>query len=148
MTHGVRPMSFTYKGRSIILDQPGWYCDRCDEGIHTGTDMMATEPAFREFMASVDGLLPSPEIARIRRKLNLSQRLAGEILGGGPRAFQEYEKGTDVPNKAMSNLLRLLDTDPSRLAELTGTPDARTLRPRGRRPRRPQLDAAPLRRRA
>jgi HTH-type transcriptional regulator/antitoxin MqsA len=39
-------------------------------------------------------------------------------LGGGPRAFQKYESGADWVTKAMANLLRLLDRDPSGIAAL------------------------------
>jgi DNA-binding transcriptional regulator YiaG len=51
-------------------------------------------------------------------RLRLSQRKAGELLGGGPRAFQKYESGEVMVSAAMSNLLRLLDKDPRRVKEL------------------------------
>jgi HTH-type transcriptional regulator/antitoxin MqsA len=43
---------------------------------------------------------------------------AGEIPGGGPRAFQKYESGEILVNKPMAQLLRLLDRDSRRLKEL------------------------------
>ncbi len=52
------------------------------------------------------------------KKLGLSQRQAGELIGGGPRAVQKYESGEVEPGEAMLKLLRLLDNDPSRIAEL------------------------------
>ncbi len=64
------------------------------------------------------------EAARIRKKLQLSQRRAGMILGGGENAFQKYEAGKELPTRAMSNLLRLLDNDPARLRELDRTQKA------------------------
>jgi HTH-type transcriptional regulator / antitoxin MqsA len=57
-------------------------------------------------------------VAAVREKPGLSQRKAGEILGGGPRAFQKYESGSQAVSAPMSNLLRLLAKDPSRLQEL------------------------------
>ncbi len=39
MHRGVRPMILSYEGRSISIDMPGWYCDDCEESIHTGQDM-------------------------------------------------------------------------------------------------------------
>jgi HTH-type transcriptional regulator/antitoxin MqsA len=48
----------------------------------------------------------------------LSQRRAGEILGGGPRVFQKYESGEQQVSAPMANLLRLLARDPHRLDEL------------------------------
>lgn len=53
-----------------------------------------------------------------RRKLSLSQRKASALLGGGPRSFQKYESGSGWVTRAMANLLRLLDHDPTRLEEL------------------------------
>ena len=63
-------------------------------------------------------MLGPREVAHIRSKLKLSQRRAGELLGGGPRAFQKYESGEQQVSVPMANLLRLLDKDPRRLTEL------------------------------
>ena len=57
-------------------------------------------------------------VATVRKKLGLSQRQAGELVGGGPRAFQKYESGEVEPSEAMLKLLRLLENDPQRLNEL------------------------------
>jgi transcriptional regulator with XRE-family HTH domain len=63
----------------------------------------------------------SPEdIRALRESLGLSQAEAGELLGGGPRAFTKYEAGTIKPAQSVVNLLRLLESDPSVLATLTG----------------------------
>jgi HTH-type transcriptional regulator/antitoxin MqsA len=48
------------------------------------------------------------EVALVRERLGLSQRKAGELLGGGPRAFQKYEAGTQAVSAPMSNLLRVV----------------------------------------
>jgi DNA-binding transcriptional regulator YiaG len=37
--------------------------------------------------------LTRDDIRRIRERLGLTQVEAGEVLGGGPRAFQKYESG-------------------------------------------------------
>lgn len=118
MARGAKPVEFEYKGHKVTLEQPGWYCASCEESVLTGADMMATEPAFLEFKATIDGLAPPKEVSRIRKKLKLSQRKAGVILGGGVHAFQKYESGKDLPTKAMSNLLRLLDSQPTLLEQL------------------------------
>jgi DNA-binding transcriptional regulator YiaG len=60
------------------------------------------------------------EIRRIRESLNLSQVEAGELLGGGPRAFTKYEGGTIKPAASIANMLRLLEANPAALATLTG----------------------------
>lgn len=47
---------FTYKGKSIMLEQPGLWCDSCNEGILNGEDITKTEKAFDEFKSKVAGV--------------------------------------------------------------------------------------------
>ncbi|MEZ4264664.1 MAG: type II toxin-antitoxin system MqsA family antitoxin [Polyangiaceae bacterium] len=109
-----------YKGSARTLKTLGWWCGKCGEAILTGDALVAHDKAFQELKAEVDGVLGPAEVAQIRTALGLSQRRASELLGGGPRAFQKYESGTQALSVAMSHLLRLLANDPSRLRELTG----------------------------
>ena len=60
------------------------------------------------------------EIRAIRQRLKLTQVEAGELLGGGPRAFTKYESGAVTPAASVINLLRLLEADPTCLELLTG----------------------------
>lgn len=64
--------------------------------------------------------LTPDDIRRIRETLGLSQAEAGELLGGGPRAFTKYENGTIKPAAAVSNLLRLVDRSPGAATALLG----------------------------
>lgn len=117
MERATRPVPFIYKGRTLTLDQPGWYC-ACGEGVHSPEDCEATDAALEQFRDRVDGILPPEEVRRIRKKLKLPQKKAGLLLGGGASAFLKYETRTGKPSLAMSNLLRLLDHDPGRLGEI------------------------------
>jgi HTH-type transcriptional regulator/antitoxin MqsA len=96
----------------------GWWCTACEEAIFDGEALAARERAFLELKAEVDEVLGPKDVARVRESLGLSQRAAGELLGGGPRAFQKYEAGKQAVSTPMSNLLRLLANDPARLDEL------------------------------
>ena len=58
------------------------------------------------------------EIRSIRETLGLSQRAAGEILGGGPSAFSKYENGAVEPAASLVALLRILEANPSALEHL------------------------------
>jgi HTH-type transcriptional regulator/antitoxin MqsA len=118
MHRAVRPLTLTYKGDSITVDMPGWYCDQSEASIHTGEDMKVSDRALNRLKARTGGLLEPEEIRRIRRKLGLSQEAAGELIGGGPRAFQKYETGDLVPSRAVSSALTLLDHDPQALTVL------------------------------
>src|ERR1700722_5909369 len=91
MRRDPRPMTLTYKGRSLTFDMPGWYCTASDESVHTGADMKVSDRALNRLKAAAAGLPGPEEIPRIRKRLELTQEEAGEILGGGPRAFQKYE---------------------------------------------------------
>jgi len=118
MHRDVRPVTLTYKGESITFDMPGWYSESSEEGIHTGIDMKVSDRALNRLKARTEGLLEAEEIRRIRKKLGLSQVDAGEVIGGGPRAFQKYEAGDLLPSKAISSALALLDHDPAALRVL------------------------------
>lgn len=118
MFRDTKPDTLTYKGQSVTVNQPGWYCSGCDEVLLTGKDAKATETAFLELKAKAEGLLTPEEIKAIRKKLHLSQAMAGEILGGGPRAFYKYENGLTLLSRPMSNQLTLLANDPARIDEL------------------------------
>ena len=118
MHRDVRPMTLTYKGESITIDMPGWYCDSSDESIHTGRDAVVSDRALNRLKARSEGLLEPEDIRRIRKKIGLSQTAAGQMIGGGPRAFQKYESGDLLPSRAISSALRLLDHDPKALMVL------------------------------
>lgn len=77
--------------------------------------------------------LAPADIKRIREGLGLTQVEAGELLGGGPRAFQKYESGTISPAATTANLLRLLEANPGSLEALTGQ-KAKALEAQGLRP--------------
>lgn len=121
-----------YKGQERIRKTQAWWCTNCGEAIFAGKALLARDQAFHQLKAEVDCVLGPNEVATVREKLRLSQRKAGEILGGGPRAFQKYESGKQAVSVPMSNLLRLLARDPNRLHEII--PKApRSPMPRSRR---------------
>jgi HTH-type transcriptional regulator/antitoxin MqsA len=117
----VRELTYAYLGRKTAFPQEGSYCSSCGETIFTsqqGDDYLARINRFR---AEVDMLpLPPSEIRRIRKKLKLTQKEAGDVFGGGIRAFSQYERGESRPLKSTDTLLRLLDRHPDLLAEIPG----------------------------
>ena len=118
MHRDTRPMTLAYKGETVTFDMPGWYCDASEESIHTGADMKISDRMLNRLKARHEVLLAPDDVRRIRRKLGLSQAAAGEIIGGGPRAFQKYEAGDLLPSRAISSALLLLDHDPAALEVL------------------------------
>lgn len=119
MKRGERSLTLTYKDQSITVVMPGWYSsDSSAEGLHSNDDMKVSDRALNLLKARVEKLLEPQEIKRIRKKLGLTQVEAGELLGGGPRAFQKYESGDALPSRAICTALRLLDKDPAGLKVL------------------------------
>jgi HTH-type transcriptional regulator/antitoxin MqsA len=118
MRRDARPMTLNFKGQSITFDMPGWYCDASDQSVHTGDDMKVSDRMLNRLKARSEGLIEPEDIRRIRKRLGLSQAAAGELIGGGPRAFQKYEAGHLLPSRAISSALALLDNDPQALRVL------------------------------
>ena len=122
LERGVQQRTWTYKGQSATAEQPAWYCpvNLAHEPVLDEADIEATEGVFLALRAQVEGTLAAAEVQRIRRRLGLSQRQAGRLLGGGPMAFHKYEKGEIAVTRAVAVLLRLLDRHPELLGEIAG----------------------------
>ena len=114
---GTRKQAVNYRGHIYKHSARGAFCDHCNEGIaaHDPREEKAWA-AFRDRVDAED----AKNLANIRRKLNLTQKEAAEIAGGGPNAFSRYERGTAKPLAAVINLFRLLEKHPELLEELKG----------------------------
>ena len=108
---------FEYRGRVLKYEQEGAGCTACGEGIVTGKEAVASESLLDDFMVRVDKE-EAFELARIRKRLGLTQKEAAMIAGGGHNAFSRYERGEVKPVAAVVNLFRLLDQHPELLKEL------------------------------
>jgi HTH-type transcriptional regulator/antitoxin MqsA len=122
LTRCVRPFTVKYAGRAVTVDLPGWYPDGKGDSLHIGSDMQAADRALQQLKEAAGDTIQPADVRAIRLRLKLSQRKAGEVLGGGPRAFQKYESGEITVSRPMAQLLRLLDRDPARLKELAAEP--------------------------
>ena len=120
LIHDTRDLPYTYKGETPVIPAvKADFCPACDESI---TDMLETERVMREMQAfnkQVNAAYVDPGyIARVRRKLDLDQRQAAELFGGGVNAFSRYENGKTKPPLALVKLLKLLDRHPDLLNEV------------------------------
>lgn len=124
LLRGVRTVTLTFRSQSATIDLPGWYPAEdptAEQGIHDAKDMQVSDRAINAMKARDAGLLTPDQVRKARKKLGLTQREAGRIIGGGPNAFQKYEAGDVVVSKAADTALRLLSNDPARLSELSDT---------------------------
>jgi HTH-type transcriptional regulator / antitoxin MqsA len=84
--------------------------------------MPQTERIMREMQAfnrQVNAAIVDPAfIINVRKKLDLGQREAAEIFGGGINAFSRYENGKTKPPLALVKLFKLLDRHPDLLGEV------------------------------
>ncbi|MBT9587004.1 type II toxin-antitoxin system MqsA family antitoxin [bacterium] len=115
MVRAIKPMTLSYKGESVTFNMPGWYCEESGEGVHTGIDLKTSDRMLNLLKARVEGLLLPAEIRQIRRRLRITQGAAGNLIGGGPRAFQKYESGDLLPSRAVCSALLMLDSAPELL---------------------------------
>lgn len=118
MYRDIRPFEVRYKGLTMIVDLPGYYPKGDGESVHIGKDMEAADRALHILKAQADGIPPPQEIRRVRKKLKLTQREAGELLRVGENAFDKYERGKIQPSGPTVQLLKLLDRHPELVAEL------------------------------
>ena len=63
-------------------------------------------------------MLGPAEIKRIRKRIGLNQKEAGELFGGGKNAFSRYEQGEVSLPKAVSLLLSLLNKNPKLIDDI------------------------------
>ncbi len=118
--HDVRTLSYTYKGRTgEFPGAEGEFCDVCGDSILDNATGDRFGLFMRDFQREVNGeMVDSFSIQRVRKKLRLGQREAGEIFGGGVNAFSRYETGQAKPPVSLVKLLGLLDRHPELLEEV------------------------------
>ena len=118
LVHDTCDVPFTYKGETTVIPAvTADFCPACDESI---TDITETERVMRQmqsFNKQVNSAIVDPAfIINVRKKLDLGQREAAEIFGGGINAFSRYENGKTKPPLALVKLFKLLDRHPDLLA--------------------------------
>jgi len=115
---GIKAIEQAYKGQVFKSESRGAFCDHCTDGF-VELDS-SEETAWLAFRDQVDAAEVA-DLARIRKKLKLSQVEAARLAGGGKNAFSRYERGQTRPVAAVINLFRLLDGRPELLGELRST---------------------------
>ena len=118
MVRGVRRRTIRYKGLTTLIDLPGWYCDASGESIHSRVDMRVSDRALADLKAQAEGAVAPSEVARLRKRLHLSQAEAGRLFGGGPRAFQKYESGAVRPGRSTVLALRIAERRPEEVLQM------------------------------
>lgn len=119
MVRGKKDSVIEYRGhRAMVRGVDGWHCLACREIEFAGKEGTRYAEALEKLRLKVNAE-ESAELARIRKKLKLSQRRAAAIAGGRVNAFSRYENGKARPVAAVINLFRLLDKHPELIDEIT-----------------------------
>jgi HTH-type transcriptional regulator / antitoxin MqsA len=115
-----RSIDYTYKGETTVIPNvTGEFCTACGEAVLDKGESSRVSATMLEFNKQVNASLVDPIfVTRIRKKLALDQREAGEIFGGGVNAFSRYENGKTKPPLALVKLLKLLERHPDLLSEI------------------------------
>ena len=115
-----RDLSYTYKGETTMIPAvTGEFCPACAESILDGAESERVMREMQEFVQQVNAAIVDPAfIISVRKKLNLDQRQAAEIFGGGVNAFSRYENGKTKPPLSLIKLLKVLDRHPDLLDEI------------------------------
>ena len=120
LIHDTRDLPYTYKGEStVIAAVTGDFCPACAESILDAAESNRVMREMRAFSKQVNAAIVDPSfITNVPKKLDLDQREAAEIFGGGINAFSRYENGKTKPPLALVKLFKLLDRHPDLLNEV------------------------------
>ena len=120
LIHDTRDVPYTYKGESTtIAAVRGEFCPACAESVLDATESNRVMREMRDFTKQVNAAIMDPAfIVSVRKKLDLDQREAAEIFGGGANAFSRYENGKTKPPLALVKLLKVLERHPELLNEV------------------------------
>ncbi len=123
LIHDTRDLPYTYKGEtSVIAAVTGDFCPACAESILDAAESNRVMREMHTFSKQVNAAIVDPGfIMNVRKKLELDQREAAEIFGGGVNAFSRYENGKTKPPLALVKLFKLLDRHPDLLNEVRTT---------------------------
>ena len=107
---------YTYKGKSTSFELRGDKCPSCGEVLLAKGEEQKLCALMKSFDRQVNSELVDPNmILAVRKKLNLDQRQAGLLFGGGANAFSRYECGKAKPPQTLMILLQMLDEKPEML---------------------------------
>jgi HTH-type transcriptional regulator/antitoxin MqsA len=120
LIHDTRDVRYAYKGETTLIPAvTGDFCPACEEVVLNREQGDRYSELVGLFQRQVNAAFVDPGyIAKVRRKLDLDQRQAAELFGGGVNAFSRYENGKTKPSLALVKLFKLLDRHPNLLDEV------------------------------
>jgi HTH-type transcriptional regulator/antitoxin MqsA len=120
LVHDTRDRPYTYKGETTLITAvTGDFCPACDESVLDLPESERVLGEMRAFSKQVNAAIVDPAfISSVRKRLQLDQREAAELFGGGVNAFSRYENGKTRPPLALVKLFKVLERHPELLSEI------------------------------
>jgi HTH-type transcriptional regulator/antitoxin MqsA len=120
MIRDTHDVFYVYKDEEAEIPMvTGDFCPACGDAVFDLDEVTRMDKFIAEFQAKVNASIVDPAfITRVRERLNLDQREAAEIFGGGTNAFSWYEAGKVKPPVVLVKLFKLLERHPELLAEI------------------------------
>ena len=120
LIHDTRDLPYTYKGETTTIPAvEGDFCPGCTEVVLDREHGDRYSESMGLFQRQVNADFVDPAyIVKVRKKLDLDQRQAAELFGGGVNAFSRYENGKTKPPLALVKLFKLLDRHPELINEV------------------------------
>jgi len=120
LIHDTRDLPYVYKGETTLISSvTGDFCPACAESILDAAESNRVMKDMQQFAKQVNAATVDPLfISRVRKKLELDQKEAAELFGGGVNAFSRYETGKTRPPLALIKLLRVLERHPDLIEEV------------------------------
>lgn len=100
-----RMVSLKCEDGVVMAEQKLHFCGICGSETATADDLKFNARTARSANLKHSGKLDGSDIYQIRKRLDITQEVAGKLFGGGPIAFCKYEKSDLSPTDAMDNLL-------------------------------------------
>jgi len=121
LEYKIEDIAHTHKGctgsiRDVIAPQ----CPQCQEFTFRFAEAgyVSNEMLLFNSRVPAASVIDEKFVERVRKKLDLNQRQAAAIFGGGINAFSLYENGSARPSVALIKLLAILDRHPQLLDEI------------------------------
>ena len=112
---------FQHGNHSITVSElEGYLCDFCHIDLIFPPQLRRNHIKIVDAKRKHDGLLTGDEIKAIRKRLQLTQKKAAQVFGGGINAFSKYERGDIIQSESMDKLLRVADDCPQARYQLLG----------------------------
>lgn len=99
--------AINYKNQSLSVQIEYSVCTECGEEMIVPDQIKRNDCRIRDAWRKADGMLTGIEIQALRKQLNLTQKEAANLFGGGTNAFSKYERGEVIQSESMDKLMRL-----------------------------------------